>query len=346
MRVRLIVCAVLALACAAWGAGYHWRLPKGLAPPPAVAGPVTPAKVELGRQLFYDADLSADGTMSCATCHEQKHAFTDTNRIHPGVTGQNGRRNVMSLANAGYFSALTWGDPRLRTLEDQSLVPIEGEHPVEMGMAGKADVLTARLARDACYRRLFATAFPEDDGAISMADVSRALAAFERTLTAFDAPYDRYARGDAAAISPAARRGAALFYGPLGCVGCHAGPAFTDAARPGGRPQDAFHDIGLYARAAYPVRDRGLAEITGAAEDVGRFRTPSLRNAALTAPYMHDGSVATLAEAIGQHHVAGLTPPSDAQTADLVAFLAALSDPRLISDPSFSLPKSRCGKRR
>ncbi len=111
--------------------------------------------------------------MSCATCHEQKHAFTDTNRTHPGVHGDAGRRNVMGLANVGDFTSLTWGDPSIRSLEDQSLVPIQGEHPVEMGMAGKAGVLTARLARDACYRRMFRAAFPEDGGAISMADVSR-----------------------------------------------------------------------------------------------------------------------------------------------------------------------------
>src|SRR5262249_6716794 len=158
-------------------------------------------------------DLSIDGTMSCATCHGQRRAFTDGARTHPGVHGDPGRRNVMGLANVGYFSSFTWGDPTHRALEDQARVPITGEHPVEMGMARKEAAIGERLGGDACYRRAFAKAFPEDGGAINLTTVTKALAAFQRTLVSNNAAYDRYIRGDKRAISDEAKEGLALFNG-------------------------------------------------------------------------------------------------------------------------------------
>jgi cytochrome c peroxidase len=288
------------------------------------------AKVELGRRLFYDADLSIDGTLSCAGCHGQHRAFSESNATHPGVRGIAGRRNVMTLSNVGYYSALTWGDPGLRTLETQVLVPTTGEHPVEMGMKGQETELARRLGGDACYRRQFADAFPERKGAIDMDTVALALAAFERTLVSFGSDYDRGTLGEAA------RRGETLFTGAkFACASCHTAPLFTDAGV--SDPLTSFHRI-----EAANSRDRGLAEVTGDPADAGRFRTPSLRNVALSPPYLHDGSAKTLPDAIRRHErTAALT---DAEMADLVAFLNGLTDAGFVTDPRLALPKTRCGK--
>lgn len=317
-----------------------------LDPPPIPAdNPITPAKVALGRRLFYDADLSVDGTMACATCHEQKRGFTDGNPNHPGVHGEAARRNVPGLDNVAYLTPLTWADPTQTSLEVQLATPLMGTHPVEMGMAGQAKVLAARLQAEACYRRMFAAAYG-GDLAVTLPRIAEAIATFERTLVSFQTPYDRERRGERGALSEAARRGEALFYGErLDCAACHAGPNFTD-----GR----YHDIGLYdvdGHGGYPASDHGLREITGQAADEGRFRTAPLRNVALTAPYMHDGSVATLAEAVRDHY-RGDRPlrdaalrgrgVSDGETADLVAFLQALTDESFVTDPRLSLPKPGC----
>lgn len=287
-------------------------------------------RVELGRRLFYDADLSIDGTMACATCHEQRHGFTDTNQTHPGVHGDPGRRNVQTLANVGTFASLTWGDPRVRRLEDQALIPIAGKAPVEMGFAGQEKVLEDRLGGRACYRKLFAAAFPDKGGEVSMATIASALAAFQRTMVSRDAPYDRKLRGEAVDVTPAATRGEGLFFGKARCAACHAAPDFTDATGP-----NAFHRIDLPFSG-----DQGLGEITGKAADNGRFRTPSLRNVALSAPYLHDGSARTLAGAIRRHRNAARL--KDGEVEDLVAFLGALTDDRFVSDPRLSLPKTSC----
>ncbi|USQ96379.1 cytochrome-c peroxidase [Caulobacter sp. RL271] len=192
--------------------------------------PASDVRVELGRRLFYDADLSIDGTMACATCHEQHHGFSDGNATHPGVHGDPGRRNVQTLANVGTFASLTWGDPRVTRLEDQALIPIAGTSPVEMGFHGQEAVLEARIGGQACYRKLFAAAFPGE--AVSMTTITKALAAFQRTLVSRDAPYDRRARGQAVETSIEAIRGETLFFGEAGCARCHAAPDFTDAPRP------------------------------------------------------------------------------------------------------------------
>ncbi len=308
---------------------FDWRLPAGVAPPPVpVDNPMSDAKVALGRKLFYDADLSIDGTMSCATCHEQRRGFTDSNRTRPGVHGDPGRRNIQTLANVGYFRALTWGDPGVKSLEAQALIPIAGTKPVEMGFAGQEAVLAARLAGQACYREMFAEAFPEEGGAVTMVTLAKALAAFQRTLVSFDSPYDRRHRGEAVTVSPEALRGERLF--KANCAGCHAGLLFTDADKA------RFHRID-----APFAGDQGLGDVTGEAADAGRFRTPSLRNAALSAPYLHDGSAPTLETAIRRHRVAMRL--GDRQVAELVAFLGTLTDETFVADPRFSLPKPGCG---
>ncbi len=341
----LVAVAALLTAALSKPQSYAWHLPPGVSPPPVPRdNPMSAAKVALGRRLFYDADLSRDGTLACATCHEQHRAFTEGNATHPGVGGVPGRRNVMALANVAYFDPLTWADPRQHSLEQQVAVPFAGTHPVEKRMAGKDKELARRLAADSCYRRMFVAAFPERQGRIDMTDVTRALAAFERTLLSFDSPYDRFRRGHRDAISPAAKRGATLFFGKAGCAACHSGINFTDGK---------FHTIGLYA--PYPASDRGLIEISGAAKDAGAFRTPSLRNVALTGPYMHDGSIKNLAAAIRAHFNRAQPRPSrdkalahiritDRELSDLIAFLDSLSDRNFVTDPAFALPKTACGK--
>nr|WP_210280104.1 cytochrome c peroxidase [Methylorubrum thiocyanatum] len=293
---------------------WRWSLPDRLAVPVVPAdNPMSAVKVALGRRLFYDADLSIDGTMACATCHEQKRGFADGTRTRPGVHGDQGLRNVPGLANVAWLPSLTWGDPRITSLEAQAYVPLFGTQPVEMGMAGQEPELVRRLHGDACYRQLFRAAFPERGGAIDIGTVTKALASFQRSLVSYDAPVDR---GE---TSPA---GAALFRND--CAGCHSGSNFTD-----GR----FHRITSRLR-----MDRGLADITGRTEDAGLFRTPSLRNVAVTAPYLHDGRAATLREAIAAHGYVYEPAQSDA----LLAYLHALTDLGFLSRSELSYPDSPC----
>lgn len=316
------------------------------APPFPANNPPTPMKIELGRRLFYDGDLSWDGTMSCATCHEQKRGFTDPNKTRAGFDGQPGERNIQTLANVGWFKSLTWGGPQVDTLEHQALIPIEGLVPVEMGFAGRPEgTLAQRLKDQACYPELFAAAFPERGGKIDMDTITMALSVFQRSLVSLDAPYDRYRRGDKAAISAEAKRGEKLFADKQ-CASCHAGPHFTDAALPGVKAKETFH------RLAWPAEegeDYGLGRITQKEEDIGKFRTPGLRNVALSAPYMHNGELATLPEAV-RHHYADANAGdarlklavSDAEVGDLVAFLETLTDRGFVSDARFARPKAEC----
>lgn len=284
------------------------------------------AKVELGRRLFYDADLSVDGTMACATCHEQRRGFSDGNATHPGVTGAPGRRNVPGLANVAARAALTWGDPRVRTLEAQAAIPLFGTHPIEMGMKGHEAEIGKRLGADACYRAQFRAAFPSG-GVIDATQVVTAIAAFQRTMISRDTPYDRYRAGRQDALSASQRAGLRAF-ATRGCTACHAGTDLTD---------DRFHAI---APPAANARDTGLAEITGRAADAGRFKTPGLRNVAVSAPYLHDGSAPMLADAIRRHDTArGL---DDATIAVLADFLTGLTDAAFLHDPRLSLPPPGC----
>jgi cytochrome c peroxidase len=337
--VALVACAsAVAPAASTW-------LAADAQPPHPVDNLPTTAKTELGRRLFYDGDLSWDGAMSCATCHEQKRGFADPNKTRAGFDGTPGERNIQTLANVGWFSSLTWGGPQVDTLEHQALIPIEGFVPVEMGFGGKpVGALAQRLSDQPCYPELFRAAFPERDGEIDMNTITLALAAFQRTLVSLDAPYDRWMRGDAAALTEQQKRGAALFEAKQ-CSSCHAGPHFTDAAMPGVKPEQAFHRLALPAEG----KDAGLSRITQKPEDAGRFRTPGLRNVALSAPYMHDGGVASLRAAI-LHHYADESrtdprlsdAPGAAELDDLIAFLDALTDQHFITNPAFARPPTQC----
>lgn len=340
---------MLAACAGEAGRAEPWPLASALPPAPP-DNPTTPIKVELGRRLFYDADLSWTGTISCATCHEQKRGFTDPNKRRAGVFDDPGERNIQTLANVGWMTSLTWGRPNVVALEHQALIPIEGLEPIEMGFGGKpADELPKRLGASACYPKLFAAAFPEQNGVITMDTVTKALAAFQRSLVSLDAPYDRYRRGDSAAISAEAKRGAVLFESKQ-CSSCHAGVHFTEAALPGRKPEDSFHALAPPRPGDTLPPDTGLQRITLNAQDGYRFRTPGLRNVALSAPYMHDGEQPTLEAAIRHHYAAADRQAdtrlkqslTDAEMSDLIAFLSTLTDERFITNPAHALPKPGC----
>lgn len=368
-RIRFLPLFALAAALVAGAAvsaeRFDYRLPPGIAPPAEPAfNPTNAAKVELGRRLFYDGQLARDGLRSCASCHAQARAFTDPFPFSWGVTGEHTARQTPSLANVGFFSVLTWANPDVHLLEEQASGPMFGTQPIEMGMLGQESELIERVKNNPVYPPLFAAAFPENP-AVTIPAMTRAIAAFERTLVSLNSPYDRAQRGEAGALSESAKRGQALFFSDrLKCGECHGGPFFTDAAGPppAGGP---FHNTGLYNvdnQGAYPASNTGIHRITAKAADMGRFKTPTLRNIAVTAPYMHDGSLESL-EAVIDHYAAGggrrsisqanagdgrsspLKDPrltgfsiSPAEKADLIAFLNALTDEKFLTDPRLSDP--------
>lgn len=349
-------------------ATYEWKLPRGFPRPKVPAdNPMSDVKVALGRFLFYDTKLSGNGTFSCASCHQQRRAFADSLPLGVGSTGEVHPRGSMSLANVAYAPVLTWANPNLVRLEQQAVVPMFGDSPIELGLAGREDSLLAALRADERYRRLFAESFPADREPISITNVTRAIAAFERTLMSGGSAYDRYEHGDSSALSPAARRGAEMFFGEkLECFHCHGGFAFTNTTDYQGKgfPEIEFHNTGLYnlgGTGAYPAANPGLKEHSGRADDMGKFKAPTLRNIALTAPYMHDGSIRTLDEVINHYAAGGRTirtgpnagvgsgnphksgfvkgfTLSSRERADLLAFLRSLTDSAFIADPRFSDP--------
>lgn len=357
-----------ALAYLAPSREYAWPLRDNLPRPEIpVDNPMSEVKAALGRRLFYDTRLSQNGTMSCGSCHLQALAFTDGRSRAIGATGEVHPRGAMSLVNVAYASRLTWANPLLDRLEDQALVPLFGDAPVEMGMAGREEHVAALLRTDGVYADAMPEAFPGDADPYSVLNAVRAIAAFVRTIVSFDAPYDRYLGGDESAMSAGAVRGMDLFFSErLECFHCHGGFNFTDSTTHASERVErvGFHNNGLYnvdGNGAYPADNTGLYDMTGERRDMGRFRAPSLRNIAVTAPYMHDGSMATLDEVIAHYARGGrmiangrntgdgrLSPYksefirgfelSDEERADLVAFLHALTDESLLHRESLSNP--------
>jgi len=349
---------------------YEWRIAPNL-PLPGVPldNPMSEVKVELGRHLFYDTRLSINNTTSCASCHVQALAFTDGKPRSVGATGELHPRGAMSLVNTAYASRLTWANSLLDHLEDQALTPMFGDNPVEMGMAGKEEQIEQLLHSDSLYADMLPKAFPADDDPYSVLNIIRSIASFVRTIVSFESPYDQFLRGDDQAIDDSAKRGMELFFSErLECFHCHGGFNFTDSTTHANANVDrvGYHNTGLYNtdfNGAYPPDNTGLFDMTGYRRDMGRFKAPTLRNIAVTAPYMHDGSVATLDEVIsnyarggrllesGPHAGDGRRSPfksefirgfelTDAERVDLLAFLESLTDPAVLSDPAFSNPYS------
>jgi cytochrome c peroxidase len=347
---------------------FEWAIDSALPIPEVpVDNPMSDVKVELGRLLFYDERLSVSGAMSCATCHIQALAFTDGKARSIGATGQVHPRGAMTLVNVAYASRLTWANPLLDKLEDQALTPLFGDNPIEMGMAGRESTIADLLRNDERYNALAPRAFPLDQDPYSVINTVRSIAAFTRTIISNNSAYDRFLSGDEAALNENARRGMELFFSErLECFHCHGGFNFTDSTTHANARIDriGFHNTGLYnidGEGAYPADNTGLYDMTGTRRDMGRFKAPTLRNIVVTAPYMHDGSAATLEEVIehyarggrlieeGPNAGDGRRNPfksefirgfvlSDNERDDLIAFLNSLTDESLLTDSRWSNP--------
>lgn len=289
---------------------------------------LTPARWALGKKLFYDPVLSRDSTLSCASCHHAAKAFSDTVAFSPGVGGLPGTRNAPTLANVAYqpYYLREGGVP---TLEMQILVPIQEHNEFDFNIL----LIAERLLRDTAYARMSREAYDRDPDPFV---ITRSIACFERTFISGQSRYDQYIfKGKNAAWTTAEKRGMELFFSQkTNCAQCHGGFNFTNYA---------FENNGLYAD--YP--DPGRYRLTGLESDRARFKVPTLRNVALTAPYMHDGSMPTL-EAVVEHYNSGgkqhpnknaLLQPlglTAAEKADLVAFLRSLTDESFVNNPKFS----------
>ena len=295
-------------------AGFRWDIPVGLVEPPVPAdNPMTDAKVELGRHLFYEPRLSINGTTSCGSCHLPSLAFTDGLANAEGATGEVHRRSSMSLVNVAYNTSYTWANNLILDLESHALGPLFGTDPIELGIADLEQDRLDELSEDPIYEALFAEAFPEDDHPYTLERLLQAVASFQRTILVGDTDYDRYYAGDPGAMSDEAKDGAALFFSErLECYHCHGGFNFTDASATAESAfiEMPFHNNALYnvdGEGAYPRRDQGLIEVTGDPRDMGAFKAATLRNVVMTAPYMHDGSVADLDAVLDHYESAGRT---------------------------------------
>lgn len=349
---------------------WEWDLPPGFPVPVVPAdNPMTVEKVELGRHLFFDRRLSLDESQSCGSCHQQARGFAEPLPTSVGVTGEPHPRNASGLTNLAYNPTLTWANPNLVLPERQMLTPLFGEDPVELGLAGKEDELLDRLRNEPLYQQLFGAAFPDDPEPFTLGRLVQSIASFERTIISGNSAFDRYAyQGIDEALSEEARRGLDIFNSEAGgdCFHCHGGVNFASALTHEGSPDDRnpFENNGLYnigGTGAYPPRNQGLYEFTGIDRDRGRFKPPTLRNVAVSGPYMHDGSIEDL-EGVVAHYAAGgrlieegpfagdgrlnphksdfITgfPARASDLSDLVHFLESLTDWEFLEDPRLADP--------
>ena len=330
--VVLGLAATLAALVLAGGDDSYPAVPASIGTPGPIPWPdgeeASAAQIALGRQLFFDPRLSASGTLSCASCHDPAKGLADGLPRSRGVTGNLLTRHTPALVNPAWGTVFFW-DGRATSLEQQAMGPIT--HPQEMGQPRER--ILPRLQRVRAYREGFAAAYPaggELPAGLALETLSHAIASFERTLVSRGSAFDRYAAGDRQALDASARRGLALFAGAADCVACHRGPNFTD---------QSFHNLGHADQG-----DPGRGAVMAGASLNGAFKTPSLRNVALTAPYLHDGSLATLDEVVAFYDRGGDRSPHDPlvtrlglsgqERNDLVAFLTALSDPIRVERPA------------
>jgi cytochrome c peroxidase len=332
-RVALLL--LLSAACATEDDTQGARLTSAVAPVGFPAGPVvatapaenplTEARAQLGRRLFFDTRLSRTGDVACASCHLPANAFAEPKQVSSGVDGRSGTRNAPALVNLAWGDSFFW-DGRTGTLEEQARKPLENPDEMDLPVAEAV----ARVGEDANYRRQFADAY---GGAPSAEALAGALASFVRTIVSGDSPYDRWLRGDASALDLPARRGLALFNSEAGCFRCHPPGALTNGG---------YFNNGSFVTGGDP----GRQAITGRPGDLGKFKVPGLRNVAVTGPYMHDGSLPTLEAVVEQYDRGGRAGPNtdpliaplrltSPEKADLVAFLRALTDQAFLADPRF-----------
>ncbi|MGJ8681201.1 MbnH family di-heme enzyme [Paraglaciecola sp.] len=347
-----LLLSCLLLACNKPPIQYKWNIPQGF-PPPNVPldNPMTAEKVALGEQLFFDLNLSANQTQACASCHIPKHGFAEPLRTSIGSTGEITKRNALALINVGYNGSLNWAHNGLNSLEEQIRIPLFSESPVEMGVTGNEQKIIARLDK---YKPQFDNVFGTKE--INFDVIIKALASYVRSLNFFNSAFDRYAyQLDEQAMTEQQLQGLELFFSEkLECFHCHGGFNFSQSSQHALQTLDLkpFHNTGLYNlddKGSYANDDQGLADITFKPSDIGKFRAPTLRNIALTAPYMHDGSIMTLSEVIdfyaaggrgaGKHNpnksvfINGFNITDDEKSA-LLAFLQSLTDQTFIQDSS------------
>jgi cytochrome c peroxidase len=307
-------------ACSLAGFGQAPKqVPLGLIPVQWPAeNPYSPAKWELGRALYFDTRLSADNSVSCASCHAVKSAFTDNLPNSVGIGGQRGNRSAPTVINRAYSLAQFW-DGRAATLEEQAKGPMA--NPIEMGHTHEG--VCERLSGIAGYRKMFAAAFGSEE--VTIDRVTKAIATFERTVLSGNSPYDRYQAGNKNAMTAAQVRGMNVFFNKAKCDQCHEGINFTT---------NAYHNLGVGMDKPDP--DLGRYVVTKNPQDWGAFKTPTLREIANTAPYMHDGSLKTLEEVVDFYDKGGIPNKNlderikplhltQQEKADLAAFLKALS---------------------
>ncbi len=308
---------------------YELMIPAGFDQPEIpLDNPFTAEKIALGKKLFYDKSLSIDSTVSCGNCHNQSLAFSDNVAISLGVNGTSGFRNAPTLANLAWAPVMLkdGGNP---TLETQILIPLETHFEMGFNML----LLVQRLRNDPAYVEEFYNVFEKE---IDPFGITRAIAAFERTMISGNSRYDQYQfQGDENALSESEKNGMNLFFSPaLNCSSCHAGFLLTD---------NTFQNNGFFADYS---ADSGRARITWLHDDVGKFRVPSLRNIALTGPYMHDGSIVTLGEIIDRYASGGSGHENQSERIhsftisaeeknNLINFLNSLTDESFISNPDF-----------
>ena len=320
----LAVCSVAMLSpWIATAADYKLKIPFGLEETAVVIpadNPLTTEKVELGRMLFFDKRLSQDNTIACANCHLAKFAFTDGMPVSIGIRGQKGGRSAPVSFNRVFSSTQFW-DGRADTLEAQSIGPFT--NPIEHGFTNY-DVMRAKMMKIAGYRKLFKQVFGEED--ITINNVGKAIASFQRTVLSGNSPADRFDQGqEAEAISGAAQHGLILFREKARCTKCHSGFNFTD---------EKFHNAGI----GWDTNtvDLGRYMVSKNPEDIGAFKTPTLREIARSAPYMHDGRFKTLEEVVNFYNQGGIKNPhqdplvlpldlTDEEKSDLVQFLRTLN---------------------
>jgi len=321
MRYRLSVSALL-MTLAAGAASAQWQPLPDTAPAPA-DNPTTAAKVELGQMLYFDPRLSSTGTVSCFSCHNVMEGGDDHMPTSAGVHGLKGGRNAPTVWNAAFHSVQFW-DGRAASLEEQAKGP--PVNPIEMGMPN-LDAVIDRVRHIPGYRPYFEKAFGAGD-VVTMDNAARAIAAYERTLITPNSAYDRYVKGDKQALTAQQVRGMETF-AAIGCMSCHQGPAFNGPSLPAGT--GFFMKFPVFPDSAYVVKykltdDPGRESATKDPADRGMWRVPTLRNLIYTAPYMHNGAVKTLPEAVRVMASTQLNQaPSDAQVGDIVAFLESLT---------------------
>jgi cytochrome c peroxidase len=321
-------------------------------------------QAQLGHYLFFDTRLSFNNTKSCASCHAPQFAFSDGYRRSITASGDNVLHNAPSLINIGKQAYFNWADYSLTTLAQQHKRPLFNTAPVELGAKGNEQLIIDRLQKDSLYAKLFKAVFPNAPNPFSFDNIIQSIAAYVETLQSTGSQFDKYVQGDSLAMSLDARSGYALFNSKrLGCSQCHGGLYLTNATLTK-NIDSIYFNTGLYNVGnsnRYPISDNGLRAATGKIADDGRFKVPSLRNIAITAPYMHDGSVAALPEVLdiymrgGRQISAGPSSGDGANNTNksklikgftlsgterkqLLAFFYALTDSTLSSNPVFQNP--------